>query len=61
MAKLIKIVNIIHRPMLISGFADKQNYLEVIYHLHTSHLLIFSYLLFRSQPKLYMKDNEPHI
>lgn len=57
MAKLIKIVNI----MLISGFADEKNYLEVIYQLHTSHLLIFSYLLFRSQPKLYMKENEPHI
>lgn len=29
LAKLIKFVNIIHRPMLIGGFADEQNYLLV--------------------------------
>lgn len=58
--KLIKIVNIIHRRMLVGGFADQHKWLEVDISIFLT-AFIFNHLHFRWQPTLQVKDIEPLI
>lgn len=54
-------MNIIHRPMLMCGFADEQKWLEADINDIPLTSFIISCLHFRWQPNLYLKDIEPHI